>query len=182
MTLNGSGIFASAMAGLNNTFVQLAKGSTTGGLTLEQILNPDSEKVNTNNLNSAFMQYLTTNFSSIDKDGDGEINSSDLSNLMNSISKSGLTYDEICQLGSTGAIPADMMNTVLTYFSEIDKNHDGKVTSAEITAYSSEADRHDMENRYQSFQAKNMSTFYGDDSAGTDFTSVLDYKYPTKKS
>lgn len=182
MTINSSSIFSSAIAGLNNTFVQLAKGSTTGTLTLEQIVNPDSEKVNTYSLNSAFLQYLTTNFSSIDKDGDGEISSSDLSTLMQNISKSGLTYDEICQLGSSGAIPADMLNTVLTYFNEIDKNKDGKITSEEIASYNMEADRHELENKYNSFKASSVSTFYGDDSASDDTTSVLDYKYPTSSS
>lgn len=181
MTLNSS-IFASAMAGLNNTFAQLAKGSTTGGLTLEQITNPDTEKVNTLSLNSGFVQYLTSNFSSIDKDGDGEITSSDLTKLMQNISKSGLSYDEICQLGASGAIPSDMLNTVLTYFSEIDKDHDGKITSAEIAAYQMDADRHEMENKYKSFQASSISTFYSDDSATKDYSSVLDYKYPTKNN
>ncbi len=182
MTINGSGIFASAMAGLNNTFVQLAKGSTTGGLTLEQITNPDTEKVNIYNLNSGFLQYLTTNFSSIDKDGDGEINSSDLSKLMQNISRSGLSYDEIVQLGSTGAIPTEMLNTVLTYFNEIDQDHDGKITSAEISAYQMEADRHEMENKYKSFQASSISTFYADENATKDYSSVLDYKYPTNNT
>ena len=182
MTLNGSGLFTAAMTGLNNTFAQLAKQSKTGGLTLEQITNPDTDTVNTSNLNSAFWQYLTTNFTTIDKDGDGEINSSDLSQLMQNISKSGLTYEEIVQLGSSGAIPADMLNTVLTYFNEIDKDHNGKITSAEITAYQMEADRHEMENRYKSFQAGSISTFYADENVSNDYTSVLDYKYPTKKS
>lgn len=181
MTLNSS-IFSSAIAGLNNTFAQLAKGSTTGGLTLEQITNPDTEKVNTLSLNSGFVQYLSTNFSSIDKDGDGEITSSDLSKLMQNISKSGLSYDEICQLGASGAIPTDMLNTVLTYFSEIDKDHDGKITSSEIAAYQLDADRHEMENKYKSFQASSISTFYADENATNDYTSVLDYKYPTKNN
>ena len=179
---NGNGLFASAMAGLNNTFLQLAKGSTTGKLTLEQITNPDSEIVNTNNLNYGFIQYLTNNFNNIDDDGDGAISSADLSKLMETISKSGLTRDEICQLGASGAIPASMLDTVLNYFSEIDKNHDGKVTSSEISAYSLEADRHEMENKYMSFKASSMSTFYSDESSSDDTSSVLDYKYPTKKS
>ena len=170
------------MAGLNNTFVQLAKGSTTGGLTLEQITNPDTEKVNTLSLNSGFVQYLTNNFSSIDKDGDGEITSSDLSKLMQNISKSGLSYDELCQLGASGAIPTDMLNTVLTYFNEIDKNHDGKITSEEIASYQMDADRHELENKYKSFQASSISTFYADENATEDYSSVLDYKYPTKSS
>lgn len=181
MTLNSS-IFASAMAGLNNTFAQLAKGSTTGGLTLEQITNPDTEKVNTMNLNSGFIQYLTSNFTSIDKDSDGQITSNDLTELMQSISKSGLSYDEICQLGTSGAIPSDMLNTILTYFSEIDKNHDGKITSAEIAAYQMDADRHELENKYNSFQASSISTFYADENATDDYSSILDYKYPTKNN
>ena len=182
MTLNANSLFSSALAGLNNTFAQLAKGSTTGGLTLDQITNPDTEKVNTLNLNSGFVQYLTANFDSIDKDGDGQITSNDLSKLMQNISKSGLSYDELVQLGSTGAIPADMLNTVLTYFNEIDKDHDGKITSAEISAYSIESDRHDLENRYNSYQKSTASVFYAEEDASTDFTSVLDYKYPTKSS
>ena len=179
---NASALFSSAMAGLNNTFAQLAQGSTTGGLTLEQITNPDTKKVNTLNLNSGFVQYLTANFDTIDKDGDGQITSNDLSKLMQNISKSGLSYDEIVQLGSTGAIPTDMLNTVLTYFNEIDKDHDGKITSAEIAAYETEADRHEMENKYASFQKSSASLFYADEDASPDYTSVLDYKYPTKNS
>lgn len=181
MTLNSS-IFASAMAGLNNTFAQLAQGSTTGGLTLDQITNPDKEKVNTLSLNSGFVQYLSTNFSSIDKDGDGQITSNDLTELMNNISKSGLSYDEICQLGASGAIPSDMLNTVLTYFSEIDKNQDGKITSSEIATYQMDADRYELEKKYSSFQSSSMSVFYADENASEDLSSVLDYKYPTKNN
>ena len=181
MTLN-SGVFASAMAGLTNTFAQLAQGRTTGGLTLDEIVNPDKEKVNTLSLNSGFVQYLTSNFDNIDKDGDGKITSEDLSNLMNTISKSGLTYDEICQLGASGAIPSDMLNTILTYFGEIDKNHDGKITSSEISSYKMEADRYELEKKYDSFQASSMSVFYADENATEDYSSILDYKYPTKSN
>ena len=101
---------------------------------------------------------------------------------MNNISKSGLTYDEICQLGASGAIPSDMLNTVLTYFAEIDKNQDGKITSSEIASYQMDSDRYDLEKKYNSFKSSSMSVFYGNEDATEDLSSVLDYKYPTKNN
>lgn len=182
MTLSGSSLFSSALSGLSSTFSSLAKGGNNGTLTLEQILNPDSELVNTNNLNSSFVQYLSSNFSNIDKDGDGKISANDMTELMNTISNKGMTYEEIAQLASSGAISASLTETVLTYFHEIDKNGDGRITSSEIAAYSTEADRFEMEKKYNGYNPSSASLFYGDDDAKMDLTSVLDYKYPTKSS
>ncbi len=60
----GNSLMSQAIYGLANSFAVLSAGST-GGLTIEQIMNP-SEDVNTNNLNSSFQMYLQQNFASID--------------------------------------------------------------------------------------------------------------------
>lgn len=175
-TLNGQAIFLTALSGLNNTFATLSQG--TGSLTLEQITNPNDD-INLNSNNQTFVQYLTNNFGNIDKDGDGKITSKDINNITNNISKYGMTYDEIVQLCSTNA-NSSLLTTVLTYFNEIDKNGDGRVTDSEIRAYGCEADRFQAELEYNSFDASNFSIYYGDDNAvDKKPSSILSYKYPT---
>ena len=94
--LNGQGLMAQAIYGLTNNFAVLSAGAS-GGLTLDQIINP-SDEVNKNNLNASFQSYLTQNFSSIDSDGDGKISATDLQQYTNQLSQKGLSYQELMQL------------------------------------------------------------------------------------
>ncbi len=178
-SLSGQGLFLTAINGLNTTYTTLAKNNPDG-LTLEQIANPDSTVASS--LNANFISYLTSNFGTLDKDGDGKITSTDITNLTDRLSKQGMTYDEIVQMCSLGN-NSTLMNTVLTYFDQIDKNHDGKVTDEEIKAYGYESDRSKMELEYGSFNPNDMSVFYSDESA-SDYkaSSLLQYKYPTENS
>src|SRR5574344_421273 len=177
-TLNGQSMFISAIAGLSNNFSILAQG-TSGGLTLSDITNPNSEKVNVNSLNQSFVSYLTSNFSKIDKNGDGTITASDMNEYLSKINSQGLSYQEISTLSAQGGASSSLMATVLNHFSEIDTNGDGKVTNAEIKAFGYKADEEKMKTKYKSFNPNSFSTFYGNDAASYDYepTSVLDSRY-----
>ena len=175
MAATGSGLFVSAISGLSSTYAALAKGKT-GGLSLDDLTTNLDSSSSLNNANYSFISYLTNNFGNLDKDGDGKITAQDINNLTQKISTQGMTYEEIVQLCGSG-YGTSLMNTVLTYFDEIDKNKDGRITDAEIKAYNIEADRMKMELEYNSYNPNDASLFYSDD---TDFTpsSLLEYKYP----
>ena len=177
---NGQGLFISAISGLNSTYAALAKGKEEG-LSLDDLTNGLNSSSNLNGANYNFISYLTSNFGSLDKDGDGKITAQDITNLTQKISKQGLTYEEIVQLCGSG-YSTSLMNTVLTYFDEIDKNKDGRITDSEIRAYNIEADRAKMDIEYNSYNPKDASLYYSDDSSSYEPSSILEYKYPKENS
>lgn len=173
MSYTGKGLFTQATSALSNTFTALAE-SNSGSVTMQAL-----KKAMTNNnnnsevsVNTSFVSYLTSNFSNIDSDGDGKITQNDMNNYLSNMSRQGMTYEEIATLcASNGG--NSLVNTVLTYFDEIDKNGDGKVTSAEIAAFSMEEERDKLEDEFGKFKPTSMSVFYEADSSADDWTSVL---------
>ena len=180
MTLNGQAIFSQAISGLSNTFSSFSK-YYPNGLTIDNLTNPTEELLTACATNSSFIQYLQTNFSSIDKNGDGVIDANDFNDLTNSIQNDGLTYEQITQLCASGLGSSSLMETVLIHFNEIDKNKDGKVTNEEIVAYGAEEDRAQAEKEYNSYRPSNMTlSYYEDGVVNKDDDvkySVLDNKY-----
>ena len=64
-------------------------------------------------------------------------------------------------------------------FDKIDKNGDGRVTDAEIKAYSYKAQRQKLDTEFNGVKASNMSIYYTDDSDyGKTPTSIVDSMYP----
>ena len=175
--LSSSGLLVAAISGINSTYATLAKGKSEG-LSLDDLTDAD---LLSSGLNQNFVSYLTSNFGSLDKDGDGKITAGDVNNLTQKMSQQGMTYEEIVQLCSSGYANTSLMNTVLTYFDEIDKNKDGRVTDSEIKAYNVEADRAQMELEYSSYNPSDASLFYSDDTK-VEPSSLLSYKYPSKNS
>lgn len=177
---NGNAIFANALSGLTSTYSILAKNSANGGgITIEDLTNPSSTVLQQLGGNMSFAQFLSSNFASIDKDGDGKISSTDLSNLTNKLSQNGLTYQEICQLSSSGMGSSDTLSNVLTYFSQIDTNKDGRVTNSEIQQFGLKADEEKLKTEYQTFKPSSMSVFYGDEGSSDDkSSSLIDNLYP----
>ena len=177
--LNGQSLLASAMAGLTNTYSTLmsAHSSSGKGLTLEDLSNVSSATLMNLGSNYSFLQYLTSNFASLDKDGDGEITSNDLNNVMSTMQSKGLTYNEIQSLCSSGNGDTSLLSTVLAYFNKIDANGDGRVTSEEITKFSYDCQRYDVEAKYKSFKASSASLYYSD-GVEDDTSSVLDSLRP----
>ncbi len=177
--LNGQFLLSSAMAGLSNTYSTLMSDKETAstGLTLDDLSNVSSKTLADLGHNSTFLQYLATNFKSLDDDGDGVISGKDMNNLMNTMQSKGLTYNEIQTLCTTGNADSSLLSTVLAYFNKIDSNGDGRVTSEEITKFSMDAQLYEVEAKYKSYKASSASLFYSD-GVEDDTSSVLDSLQP----
>ncbi|CCX80213.1 calcium-binding protein [Clostridium sp. CAG:715] len=183
MANNNNGILSGIYSGLSSTYSLLAS-QYPNGLTLENISEARTKTSNTNVLNQSFASYLQTNFSSIDKNGDGIITSEEMNNLSNTLSTQGLTKEELTQLYASGSsgLSDSTMTKILEHFDEMDTNHDGRITSAEISAYDVNCARMEVEDDFNNRKATDMSVFYGDSSASTDTYSLLSYKYKSNKT
>ena len=176
-------LLSGVYAGLTNTYSYLAS-QYPNGLTLEKLT---EARTNTNNLgvlNQTFASYLQNNFSSIDNDGDGVITADEMNNLSNRISSQGLTKAELTQLYASGAsgISESTISIILEHFDEMDTNHDGRITSAEISAYDVNCSRMEVEDEFNNRRATDMSVFYGDSSSSSDTYSLLSYKYKSNNN
>jgi len=172
--LNGQTLLANAMAGLSSTYTTLMSNSTSGkGISLDDLTNLTSQQLANLGSNYSFVQYLTNNFASLDKDGDGELNGNDMQNLMQTMQSKGLTYNEIQSLCTSGNCDSSLLSTVLTYFNKIDANGDGRVTSEEITKFGFDCQRYEVEAKYKSYKASHASLYYND-GVEDDTSSVLD--------
>ena len=171
MSYTGKGLFTQATTALSSTFTALAE-SNSGAVTMQSLKNAISKKTDDTSLNTSFISYLSTNFSSIDQNGDGTIDEKDMNNFLDTMSRKGMTYEEIATLCATNGSNS-LVNTVLTYFDEIDKNGDGRVTSEEITAFSMEEERDKLQDEFGKFKPTSMSIFYEADSSADDWTSVM---------
>lgn len=166
--ITGNSLFAQAASGLNSSYYYLSLLSgSTNGLTLDNILHPDTENSGASAiyLNSTFAQYLAKNFNYIDMDGDGTITQKDITNYSTQLYGTGLTYAQLSQLCAQGG-SGSLYETVLNNFQQIDANHDGRVTSAEISAYGIEQEKEQMEGKYPKYDLKGMSIFH-DTTAST---------------
>ena len=181
---NGNSLLSGIYAGLTNTYSYLAS-KNPDGVTLDSITKARTDTTSNQYLNPTFASYLQTNFGSIDKDGDGIISSDEMSNLTNRMSAQGLTKEELTQMYASGAsgLSTDTINNILEHFDEMDTNHDGRITSAEISAYSVNSARMEKEDEFNNKFATDMSVFYGSESSSTDGTySMLSYKYKSSNS
>lgn len=176
-------LLAGVYAGLTNTYSYLAS-QYPNGLTLENLTEARTNSSNLGVLNQTFASYLQNNFSAIDDDGDGTITAEEMNNLSNRISTQGLTRAELTQLYASGAsgISESTMSKILEHFDEMDTNHDGRITSVEISAYDINCARMEVEDEFNNRRATDMSVFYGDSSSSSaDTYSLLSYKYKSNK-
>ena len=138
--LNGTSIYTAVNSGFANSY-QMLSNMYSDGLTLENLTSAlSNNNVLQNGINSTFASYMMSNFANIDNDNDGILSANDVETYMNKIKTQGLTQEQISTLGSTVGISKSLQETVLAHFDEIDKNKDGRVTNAEIQAYSINAD------------------------------------------
>ncbi len=180
--LNGQSLLSTAMSGLTSTYSTLLSSSSSGtGISLDDLSNLSTTTLLNLGSNYSFVQYLTNNFASIDQDGDGEITSTDLSNIMTTMQSQGLTYSEIQSLCASGTGDTTLYSTVLQYFNKIDANGDGRVTSDEITKFGYDCEEYEIEKKYKSFKATSASLYYSD-GVEDDTSSVLDAFQPTLNS
>ena len=181
--LNGSGLMNTALYGLQNTYAILAQNSKDGKISLTDITNPSTDVLQQLGYNTSFAQYLSSNFSALDKDGDGSISADDVSNLTTKLQQNGLSYQEIVQLCSAGGLGnSSLTSTVLNYFDRIDTDGNGRVTDAEIKAFSLKADEERLKTEYQSFKASDITVFYADENASDEEpSSLIDNLYPKEE-
>lgn len=175
-TLNGSSLLTGITSGLTSTYSILANASS-GGVTLETINAARSNTSLATTLNPTFASYIQTNFASIDTDRDGILSAKELSSMTNKIATQGVTQAQLSQLGTATGLSSETLEQVLQHFSDIDANHDGRVTNAEITAYSLKSAEENKKMEFANKAAKNMSVFYGDDDTAADSASLVAYKY-----
>lgn len=173
-----SSLFAGITSGLNSTYSILSAASS-GNITLSSIAAAQSNASYAASINPTFASYIETNFATLDSNHDGVLSSAELSNLTNSITASGLTSSQLSQLGSASGLSNDELGQVLDHFADIDANHDGKVTSAEISAYKLKSAEDQEKTEFANKAAANQSIFYGnDDTSNTaDASTILSYKY-----
>mgnify|MGYP001809674938 CR=1 FL=1 len=173
-TTNGSALFTGIYSGLTSTYSLIAN-NYTDGVTLANVSAAKTNSSLQSSLNSTFASYIQSNFSSLDADKDGVISSSEMSNLANKISTQGLTATQITQLGTASGLSTEALEKILEHFSEIDANGDGKVTTAEISAYNVTSKADEKKAEYADRAATNdMSVFYGaSDSSSEDSSSLL---------
>ncbi len=174
--LDGSSLFTGINSGLTNTF-SLLSNQYQGDISLEN-LNKALSNTNVTNTayGSTFASYLTGNFNSVDKNGDGKISADEIQTYMNNIATQGLTREQIINLGSVSGMTNSLQETVLSHFDDIDANHDGKVTSQEISAYGVNSDIQKQKTADINRTVNNLSMFYGSDSDKYE-GSMLDYRY-----
>ncbi len=175
---NGNALLAGIYSGLNNTYSYLA-AQYPNQVTLENINKARSDNKTAGVINQSFASYLQTNFTNIDKDKDGIISAEEMSNLTNRMSTQGLTREELTQMYASGAsgLSTSTMENILEHFDEMDTNHDGKITSEEISAYSLNQAKLQKEDEYNNRRATDMSVFYGNEDSSSDSYSILSYKY-----
>ena len=173
MSYSGKGLFTQATSALSSTFTALAE-SNSGSVTMQQLKKAmtTNNTNNTTSINTSFISYLTTNFASIDQNGDGKIDEKDMNNYLSNMGRKGMTYEEIATLCAQNGSNS-LVNTVLTYFDEIDKNGDGRVTNEEITAFSMEEERDRLTDEFGKFKPSSMSVFYAADESADNWTSVM---------
>ena len=174
--LDGSSLFTGINSGLTNTFSTLSS-QYQEGITLENL---NKALTNTNITNtmygSTFASYLTSNFNNVDKNHDGKISADEVQTLMNNIATQGLTREQIISLGAASGLTGSLQETVLAHFDDIDANHDGKVTSQEISAYGVNSNVEKQKIADRNRIVNNMSLFYGTDTDKYE-GSLLDYRY-----
>ncbi len=185
MTSSGSSIVNNIASGLSNTYAYLASLYPQDGVTFKNITAARNDNTNYLTLNQSFASYLQNNFASFDKDGDGKISADEMNKFATTISTAGVSREELSQLAMSGAYSADMVSKIIENFDEIDTNHDGRVTSAEISAYTYSCNKQEMVDEANYRKAtSDMSVFYGDDTSSTDVSSysILSYRYKNFKS
>lgn len=177
-TANNSGIFTAITSGLSSTYSILANAAGTNGVTLESIASARTNTSLNTQLNPTFASYIQTNFSTLDTDRDGILSSAELSNATTKMAATGFTAAQLSQLGTASGMSGATLEQVLEHFSEIDTNGDGKVTSAEVSAFKVKSAGDQKKSEFALKAAADQSVFYGDDNASTaNSTSILSSKY-----
>ncbi len=176
----GSSIVTNITSGLANTYAYLASICPKDeGVTVNNISAARNDSTNYLTLNQSFASYLQNNFAMLDKDGDGKISATEMDKYSQTLTSAGVSKTELSQLAASGAYSASTVSKILENFDEIDTNHDGRVTAAEIAAYQYDCNKQEkMDEANYRKATTDMSVFYGSESDSIpDSYSILSYRY-----
>jgi Ca2+-binding EF-hand superfamily protein len=163
-----SSLFASSYYGIQNAYqLALSEGST--GVTRDTLMSSGSKYAMYNPTASSFSSYMLTNFKNLDKDKNGTLSSTEMSNMITSMSEKGLSYQELMTAASSSGISTNDLNTVLSNFRKIDKNGDGRVSQAEINYFIANKQINDKITELKNRTSSNISLF--SDSTSSDSTT-----------
>lgn len=155
-----TGIFTAAQSGMQSTIQYLLQNNTTG---INRTNLNNAIYNNTSGINSTFFQMLSNQFSTLDTNNDGILDADEANNMLTNLS-TGLTRDQILQLRSQGAIDEELANKIISNFSKIDTNGDGKVSEAEINAFCIDEEVQTKRDEQKDLMIKNMSLYYETDT------------------
>jgi Ca2+-binding EF-hand superfamily protein len=176
-SFNGGSLISGISNGLLNTYSQIASTTDSKGVSAKTVSKAMSNKDLASALNPTFAGYLQSNFANLDKNHDGILTPDEIQNSANMINAMGLTSAQLTQLGTASGLSQESLSQVLAHFSDIDKNHDGRVTAAEINSYNAESSKMKLQDEFRLKSASNMSMFYGSESSDSDVKSLMAYKY-----
>jgi len=142
------------------------------GVSLEDFANQNQIAIS----DLPFSDLLKLNFSNVDTDKNQVISKEEITTLLNSIDKQGLTLDQLQALsGQVGLSINDskkLLDEVVQNFNKIDTNHDGHVSETEINAYKFKKEVEDKKKEFSEFKASNISVFYAEDSTNAAVASA----------
>lgn len=157
VNMNSSSIFMNAMYGLQNAYTgSLQDGADS--VSRKDLL--DAQQKSFLNGTTPFTSYMSTNFMNLDSNQDGLIAADEMQQMMNDISSAGLTYEQMMQFGMSGSVDSKQISEVLQNFTKVDKNGDGKVSTAEINYYLSNKEMEDKIAELKDRNISNMSIMY----------------------
>lgn len=162
--LNGAGLFSQAISGLTQGYSYLLQQSESkNGVSIDDIYKSYSNTTSSSLLNtfanSSFASYLSSNFGSFDSNSDGVISTEEMSNMTNTMYAQGLTREQLVQLASRQAYTSENLEEVLNNFDKIDKNHDGRVSNAEINAFGIDEEISEKQQGFDEKRLQRMSLF-----------------------
>ena len=126
-----TGIFTAAQSGLQSSIQYLFTNNSDG---VDRKTLNNAIYSNTTTTNTTFLQMINNQFSTLDKNNDGVITADEANQMITDLS-SGLTRDQVVQLRAQGSIDEELANKIISNFSKMDANGDGKVSEAEINNY-----------------------------------------------
>lgn len=155
-----TGLFTAAQSGLQST-LQYLWANNKNGITRNSL--NEAYAKNPLGTGSTFYQMISGQFATLDKNNDGTL-SADEANTMLTDMSSGLTRDQVMQLKAAGSVDEELARKIISNFSKIDTNGDGKVSEAEINAFCMGEDIQAKKDEQKELLIKNMSCYYEVDS------------------
>jgi len=161
---SSSQLFLNSKLSLQRVYTAL-NNTDLNGISLEDFANQNQLALS----DLPFSNLLQANFKNLDTDKNEVLSSEEITTMLNSIDKQGLTYEQlqalIGQTGTSASGSKKLLDEVVENFNKVDTNHDGRVSEAEINAYKFNKEVTDKKDELYAFKASDISVFYEADSS-----------------